>query len=337
MTWKVLITDYVWPSTDPERAVLESGGAEVVVAPDGNEATLIELARDADAIMTCFAQVTENVVRAAGHCQVIGRFGVGVDNIAVSTATELGIAVTYVPDYCVDEVSDHVMALLHAWNRKIVLFDRSVKERGWGSQPLTMRMMRLRGRTIGIVGFGRIGQAVAGKARAFGMNVLAADPFANPATVESFGGRLVELPELLGESDFVSLHTPLSAETRNLIGKEELAAMKPEAFLINAARGPLIDEEALHDALINGVIAGAGLDVMVDNVPANDHPLLALENIIITPHVAFFSQESTLELEQRAAAEVVRVMHGTMPENLVNSAVLQHPNPRHGLRAGPVS
>ncbi len=331
MSWKVLITDYVWPSTDPERAVLEAGGAEVVVAPDSNEETLAGLARDADAIMTCFAQVTENVVRAAERCKVIGRFGVGVDNIAVSTATELGIAVTYVPDYCVDEVSDHVMALLHAWNRRIVLFDRSVKERGWGSQPLTMRMMRLRGKTIGIVGFGRIGQAVAAKARAFGMNVLASDPFIDSSAVESFGGSLVELDQLLGESDFVSLHTPLSDETRNMIGRDQLAAMRQEAFLINAARGPLIDEEALYNALANGVIAGAGLDVMVDNVPSQEHPLLVLENVIITPHVAFFSQESTLELEQRAAAEVVKVMHGEMPDNLVNSVVLQHPNPRHAL------
>ena len=333
MTWKVLITDHVWPSTDPERAVLEAGGAEVIVAPDGEEGTLIELARDADAIMTCFALVTENVVRAAEQCVVIGRFGVGVDNIAVSTATELGIAVTYVPDYCVDEVSDHVMALLNAWNRKIVLFDRSVKEQGWGSQALTMRMMRLRGKTIGIVGFGRIGQAVAVKARAFGLNILAADPVVPSETVESFGGMLVELPTLLAESDFVSLHAPLTAETRNLIGQAELAAMKPEAFLINAARGPLIDEAALYDALRGGMIAGAGIDVMVDNVPPQDHPLLSLGNIIITPHVAFFSQESTLELEQRAAAEVVSVMQGRMPDNLVNPAVLQHPNPRHRLAA----
>ena len=332
MTWKVLITDYVWPSTDPERAVLEAGGAQVVVAPDGNEDTLIEMARDADAIMTCFAQVTEKVVRAAERCKVIGRFGVGVDNIAVSTATELGIAVTYVPDYCVDEVSDHVMALLLAWNRRVVLFDRSVKERGWGSQPLTMRIMRLRGKNLGIVGFGRIGQAVAGKARAFGMNILASDPYVDASTVESFGGNLVDLPELLGESDFVSLHTPLSDGTRNLIGSDELALMKPEAFLINAARGPLIDEEALRDALVSGVIAGAGLDVMVDNVPSRDHPLFALENVIITPHVAFFSQEATLELEQRAASEVVKVMQGIMPDNLVNSAVLQHSNPRHELK-----
>ncbi len=331
MTWKVLITDYVWPSTDPERAVLEAGGASVVVAPDGEEATLVELARDADAIMTCFAQVTENVVRAAERCIVIGRFGVGVDNIAVNTATELGIAVTYVPDYCVDEVSDHVMALLHAWNRKIALFDRSVKERGWGSQPLTMRMMRLRGKTIGIVGFGRIGQAVAAKARAFGLNIIATDPAVPAESVEALGGRMVDLPTLLGESDFVSLHTPLSDTTRNLIGREELTMMKQEAFLINAARGPLIDEAALYDALKAGIIGGAGLDVMVDNSPPQDHPLLSLHNIIITPHVAFFSQESTLELEQRAAAEVVSVMQGRMPDNLVNPAVLEHPNPRHNL------
>lgn len=331
MTWKVLITDYVWPSTDPEREVLEAGGASVVVAPNGEEATLAELARDADAIMTCFAQVTENVVRAAERCIVIGRFGVGVDNIAVDTATELGIAVTYVPDYCVDEVSDHVMALLHAWNRKIALFDRSVKERGWGSQPLTMRMMRLRGKTIGIVGFGRIGQAVAVKARAFGLNIIATDPAVPAESVEVLGGRMVDLPTLLAESDFVSLHTPLSDATRNLIGRKELAMMKQEAFLINAARGPLIDETALYDALKTGTIAGAGLDVMVDNSPGQDHPLLSLDNIIITPHVAFFSQESTLELEQRAAAEVVSVMHGKMPDNLVNPVVLEHPNPRHKL------
>ena len=332
MTWKVLITDHVWPTTDPEREVLEAGGAEVVVSPNGDEATLIELAHDAEAIMTCFAQVTENVVRAADRCKVIGRFGVGVDNIAVDTATELGIAVTYVPDYCVDEVSDHVMALLHAWNRKVVLFDRSVKERGWGSQALNMRMMRLRGKTIGIVGFGRIGQAVASKARAFGMRVLGTDPVVSLATVESYGGSLVDLATLLGESDFVSLHAPLTNETRNLIGAAELALMKPEAFLINAARGPLIDEDALLKALRDGSIAGAGLDVMVDNIPPIDHPLLSLDNIIITPHVAFFSQESTLELEQRAAAEVVSVMQGIMPDNLVNPAVLQHPNPRHALR-----
>ena len=176
MGWKVLITDHVWPTTDPERAVLEAAGAEVIVAPDGDEDTLINLAKDVDAIMTCFAKVTEKVIRSAEKCVAIGRFGVGTDNIDVATATELGIPVTYVPDYCVDEVSDHVLAMLHTWNRKIALFDQSVKSEGWGHLGLTMRIKRLRGKTIGIVGFGRIGQAVAEKASAFGLKILASDP-----------------------------------------------------------------------------------------------------------------------------------------------------------------
>ena len=160
MSFKVLVTDYVWPSVEPERAVLAKIGAELVVAPDGEEDTLAALAEDVDGILTCFAQVTDKVVRAAEKCIVIGRYGVGVDNIAVDTATELGIAVTYVPDYCVDEVSDHVMGLLLDWNRRISLFDNSVKGVGWGSVPLTMRIMRLRGKKLGVVGFGRIGRAV---------------------------------------------------------------------------------------------------------------------------------------------------------------------------------
>ena len=331
--FKVLITDYVWPTTDPEETVLrEEADAEAVVAPDGSEETLISLAGDVDAIMTCFAQVTPNVLRAAPNCAAVGRFGVGVDNIAVDTATELGMAVTYVPDYCVDEVSDHVMALLLAFNRRIVLFDNSVKNEGWGSVPLTMRMMRLRGKTLGVIGFGRIGQAVAQKALAFGFRVLAYDPYMTAEQCALRGARKVEdMDAVLRESDFVTLHSPLNEETRGLIGARELDMMKSEAFLINCARGPLIDESALYDALTGGGIAGAGLDVMEDNHPPSDHPLLGLDNIIITPHVAFFSQEATLELEQRAAREVAYVLTGRMPDNLVNPAVLEHPNPRHGL------
>ena len=330
--FKVLITDYVWPTTDPEETVLrEEADAEAVVAPDGSEDTLVSLAGDVDAIMTCFAQVTPAVLRAAPKCVAVGRFGVGVDNIAVDIATELGMTVTYVPDYCVDEVSDHVMALLLGWNRRVALFDNSVKRDGWGSIGLTMRMMRLRGKTLGVIGFGRIGQAAAQKALAFGFRVLAYDPYMTSEQCALRGARKSDMDTLLSESDFVSLHSPLNAETENMIGARELELMKSEAFLINCARGPLIDEAALCDALTTGSIAGAGLDVMVDNHPANDHPLLGLDNIIITPHVAFFSQESTLELEQRAAREVAYVLTGRMPDNLVNPAVLNHPNPRHGL------
>ena len=333
MTWKVLITDYVWPSTEPERAILEEAGAEVVIAPDGSEETLTELAKDVDAIMTCFAKVTDKVIRTATKCVVIGRFGVGTDNIAVDTATELGIAVTYVPDYCIEEVSDHVLAILHTWNRKISIFDQSVKKNGWGHLGLTMRIMRLKGKTIGIVGFGRIGQAVAKKASAFGMNVLASDPMISETTATEHGAQLVSLNELLTQSDFVTLHAPLISSTHHMIGKTELELMKKESFLINAARGPLIDEKALYDALKNKNIAGAGLDVMEDNIPPKDHPLLQLDNIIITPHTAFFSQESTLELEQRAASEVVNVYQGRMPDNLFNQDVLAHQSPRRILEA----
>ena len=324
MTRKVLITDHVWPSVEPERAVLAQADAEAIVAPHGGEETLASLAEDVDGILTCFAKVTAKVVRAAKRCVVIGRYGVGVDNIAVDTATELGIAVTYVPDYCIPEVSDHVMAMLLAWNRRIVLFDRATKTRGWGSEGLGMRIMRLEGKKLGIVGFGRIGRGVTEKAKAFGMEILTSDPFVTAEAAREAGVEKVELPELLRESHFVTLHTPLMAETRNMIGREELAQMKPEAFLINAARGGLIDEDALYTALTSGQIAGAGLDVLVDLDPPLDHRLTQLENVIVTPHTAFFSQEAVLELEERAAGEVVRVFQGRMPDNLVNPAVLDH-------------
>ena len=328
MTKKVLVTDYVWPSVEPERKVLAEAGAELLVAPDGGEETLASMAREADGILTCFAKVTDKVVRAAERCIVIGRYGVGVDNIAVDTATELGIAVTYVPDYCVDEVSDHVMGLLLAWNRRIVLFDRATKTKGWGSEGLGMRIMRLRGKRLGIVGFGRIGRAVCAKALAFGFEVLAYDPVLPADTVAEFGGKKVDLQVLLKESDFVTLHAPVIPETRNMIGRAELDQMRPEAFLINCARGGLIDEDALYQALTAGKIAGAGLDVVEDIHPPLDHRLVQLDNVIVTPHTAFFSQEATLELEQRAAGEVARVLQGRMPDNLFNKAVLSLPNLR---------
>ena len=333
MNKKVLLTDYVWPSVEPEKAVLAKAGADLIVAPDGSEDTLAALAKDVDGILTCFALVTDKVLQAAANCVVVGRCGVGVDNIAVETATEMGMLVTYVPDYCVDEVSDHAMALLLAWNRRIVLFDGSVKTSGWGSVPLTMRVMRLRGKKLGIIGFGRIGRALCAKAQAFGLEVLAYDPYVSSDLAAQHGAKLVSMPALLGESDFVSLHSPLTAETRDMMGASELALMKPDAFLINVARGPLIDEDALYDALKNRRIAGAGLDVLVDAAPPPTHPLLTLDNVLVTPHVAFFSQESILELEERAAGEVARVLQGLMPENLINPEVLSHSRARLPARS----
>ena len=323
MTRKVLVTDYVWPSTDPERAVIEAGGAELVIAPDSDEDTLIELARDSDAIMTCFAKVTEKVVRAAENCLVVSRYGVGTDNIAVDVATELGIIVTYVPDYCVDEVSDHVLGMMLAWNRRIVMHNTDTKMNGWGNAGLGFRIMRLRGKRLGVVGFGRIGRAVADKARAFGMEVIASDPFVTAEQMAEVGVVKAETPELLSQCEFVTLHSPLIPETQDMISVEEFGQMRSDAFLINCARGGLVDEEALYSALTSGAIAGAGLDVLVDLQPPLDHRIIQLDNVIVTPHTAFFSQEATLELEERAAEAVIDVFKGRTPANVFNKSVLE--------------
>lgn len=242
----------------------------------------------------------------------------------MDTATELGILVTYVPDYCVEEVSDHVIAMLLSWNRRLVLLDRATKTKGWGSEGLGMRIMRLSDKKLGIVGFGRIGRSVCAKARAFGLEILVSDPFITTEATSKEGATKVNLLDLLSLSDFVTLHSPLIPDTENMMGRTEFTKMKSDAFLINCARGGLIDENELYDALTSGSIAGAGLDVLVDTDPALDHPLIQLGNTIVTPHTAFFSQESVLELEKRAAGEVARVFKSRMPDNVYNRAVLPH-------------
>lgn len=322
--YRVLVTDFVWPSTGPERELLGRIGAEIIEAPDPSEETLASLAADADAIMTCFAQVTPQVVQSAKKCLVISRYGVGVDNIAVDVATREGIPVTCVPDYCVDEVSDHVVALLLTWNRQIGFYGGAAKEGRWEGVRSPVPLVRLRGRTMGIVGLGRIGRAVAGKARTFGLELLGYDPYLPPDAQLPEGLRLVDLPTLLAESDYVTLHTPLNQDTLGLIGAEQFALMKPSAFIINCARGPIIDEAALCAALSNGQIAGAGLDVLEQAAPPASHPLFAMDNVLVTPHVAFLSQQSVHELEVRTAQATADVLQGRLPQFLVNPAVLSH-------------
>ena len=320
-TNKALITDYTWPSIDPEEKILEAAGVEVVAAPDSSEETLRSLAVDVDAIMFCFAQVPGSVLRAAGKCVVASRFGIGVDNIDQEACTELGIIVTNVPDYSLEEVADHVMANILAFNRHLIPLNESVRATGWGTAGLPMHSRRLSTTTIGIVGMGRIGRTLATRAIAFGMRVLASDPLLTEENRPD-GVGIATFERLLAESDFVSLHTPLIPETTGLIDRDALAAMKPTAFLVNAARGPLIDDEALVEALQSGEIAGAALDVTPVEPLPRDHPLTTMDNVILTPHTAFHSLESLNELEVRTAREVVRVLNGEMPENVVNPAVL---------------
>ena len=319
----VLITDYVWPSIDVEKRILKEINANILVAPKDDEPTLIKMATNAEAILTCFAKVTENVILSAKKCKVISRYGVGVDNINVDTATKEKIIVTYVPDYCIHEVSDHVIAMMLTWNRKILKHHNQTISQGWSSVSLNDRIMRLNDKLLGIIGYGRIGRAVASKASAFGLNILVYDPFISEQTQDS-SVSFVTLEKLLEKCHFVTLHAPLLDSTKNLMDEDQFSLMRADAFLINAARGGLINEQALYSAITSKKIAGAGLDVLIDIDPPLDHRIINLENVIITPHSAFFSQESVVELEERAAKEVVRVLKGEMPENIINPSIINN-------------
>lgn len=325
--WKVLITDYVWASIEPERQVLAEIGAELIAAETGDEPELQTLAPMMDGILTCWNPVREPVIAAAKKCQVIARYGIGLDNIDVEAATAHGIVVTNVPAYCIDEVSDHAMGLLLACARKIPRFDRAVRNGVW-DQNIGPEMHRIRGKTLGIVGFGRIGQAIIPKAKVFGLTINVCSPRTDPERIRQHGAQKVSFQELLATSDFITIHAPLTAETESMFSVAEFRAMKPTAFLINTARGGIVDTSALTAALLNGDIAGAGLDVLETEPPEADTELLTLEDVIVTPHAAFISEDAILELEVTAAKCVAQVLTGQLPESVVNPSVLKQPNLR---------
>ena len=325
--WKILITDYAWDSIEPERQVLAKIGAELIVAEAGDEAELLPLAPTADGILTCWNPVREPVIAAAKKCQVIARYGIGLDNIDVDTATAHGIIVTNVPAYCLDEVSDHAMGLLLACARKIPRFDRAVRSDVW-DQNIGPEMHRIRGKILGIVGFGQIGQAIIPKAQAFGLRIKVCSPRTDPERIQQHGAQKISFHELLTTSDFITIHAPLTSETQCMFSDAEFRAMKPTAFLINTARGGIVDTSALTAALRNGDIAGAGLDVLETEPPDQNEKLLTLDNVVITPHAAFVSKDAILELEVTATTCVAQVLTGHLPESVVNPSVLAQPNLR---------
>ena len=325
--WKILITDYAWSSIEPEREVLAEIGAELIVAETGDEEELLTLAPTVDGILTCWKPVRECVIATAPKCQIIARYGIGLDNIDVESATENGIIVTNVPTYCVDEVSDHAIAHLLACARKIPFFSAAVKSGTW-DQNIGPQMFRLRGKTLGIVGFGRIGQAIIPKAKVFGLNVKIYSPRTSPDLIQSHGAEKVSFQELLKTSDFITIHAPLTDETQHMFGSDEFRAMKPTAFLINTARGGIVNTSALTAALQKSEIAGAGIDVLETEPPEVDEVLLTFDNVVITPHAAFISEESILELEITAARCVAQVLTEQLPESVVNLSVLERPNLR---------
>ncbi len=320
----VLVTDYTWPNTVVEEAVLKTADARLLIAQIGDENDLLNLVPQADAILTCFKKVSAAVVRAGEKLQVIGRYGIGVDNIAVDEATRLGIPVTNVPAYCLDEVAEHALALMLACARNIPHYNHAIRTDDWAlnaQRPL----FRVRGKTLGIIGFGKIGQTLASKAASLGLSVMAYTTHPDSAIARQLNVELVSLDDLLAQGDFVSLHVPMKPATHHLMNAERLHQMKPTAFLINTARGGLIDHEALLHALQQGWIAGAGMDVFEPEHLDAQHPLFAQPNVIATPHVAFYSEESLAELQAKAAENVAAILNGHRPAALVNPDVLDLP------------
>jgi D-3-phosphoglycerate dehydrogenase len=308
----IAVTDSVFPSLDPAMAALKRIDPEVRMAKSGSPEDILAVARDADAVLVTYAKLSGDLLRQLKRCKVIGRFGLGVDNIDIPAATECGITVTYVPDYCLHEVSDHAMALLLALARKIPFSNRLVQSGRW-EMPAVVPIRRLRGQVLGLVGFGNIPRAVAPKAQAFGMRVVTHDPYVSSETLAAAGVEGVSFERLLETSDFVSVHAPLLPATRGLFDAKAFARMKKGAFLVNTARGPLIDEAALIAALDSGQLGGAALDVVAVEPLAKDSRLIGRDNVILTPHTAFYSIEALEELQTKCATDVARVLSGEKP------------------------
>lgn len=289
---------------------------EIIASPDNCVETLVGLAADVDVILTCWAPVNHAVIDAAARCRHIARTGIGLDNIDVTHATSKGILVTNVPDYCIEEVAEHTLALIFALGRNIGGYHRDTKQ-GVYDLVAGLPVERISGKTLGIVGMGRIGQRLAAKAAALDMNVIATHR--SGRTVAGVPWRASD--DLLSQSDYVSLHLPLTENTKHYIDKQALSLMAPTAFLINTSRGGLVDHDALADALDNGQLAGAALDVQSPEPPDLDCPPYCDPRVIVTPHVAFCSSDSTTELRTRVARQVVDYLSGRQPENVVNPEI----------------
>jgi D-3-phosphoglycerate dehydrogenase len=297
-----------------ERRSLDEASAELIVAERSDAESLAALAVEADAIMTNWARVDASVLAAAAKCRIVARLGIGLDNIDVDFATRRGMLVTNVPDYCLIEVAEHALALLLALARKVGYYNALAKSNVYRLQS-GPALRRIEGQTLGIVGLGRIGRKLAEKAAPLGMRILATSraPRDLPEGVE-----LCELEDLLARSDYVSLHVPLTPDMRHLIGAAQLARMKATAYLINTARGGLIDTGALVAALQNNRLAGAALDVQDPEPPDLSKPPFNDPRVIVTPHAAFVSLESLENLRTRASRQVADMLSGKRPENVVN-------------------
>jgi len=302
-------------------AALAAVPARTTVLPFiGDEDELIGRTRDADALVTVYSPVTRGVMSALEGLKTVVRTGVGYDVIDVPAATELGVIVVNIPDLWIREVANHALGLLLAWNRKIIALDRQVRSGVWNSS-VPGGAGSLHGETVGIVGLGNIGSAFARRAAAFEMNVIACDPYVDDAHFARLGVERVSLERLAERADYISVHTLLNGETRHLIGEAFFRRTKPTAFLVNTSRGPVVDERALAQALRDGRLAGAALDVWEQEPPSADNPLLKMDNVIATPHAAYFSTAAVAQVPRRCGEEIARVLRGERPLNVVNPEV----------------
>jgi D-3-phosphoglycerate dehydrogenase len=315
--YRVVITDCDQGSIEEEKDEFAKIGAELILAQVQEERELIRACREADGLLNQYALLTRRVLENLPNCKVVSRYGVGVDSVDLKAATDLGIIVANVPDYCMDEVADQTVSMLLGLIRKTAFFDQKVKSGQWNFRQ-GIPIYRTRGKTLGLIGCGKIGLEVAKRISAFGLRVIAFDPYIEkPHEVI----ELKDIDTVLKESDFISIHCPLNDSTRHLIGDEAFKKMEKRPILINTSRGPIIDEKALIQALKEGLISGAGLDVLEKEPPDSQNPLLKMENVILTPHVSFYSVESISELKRRTAKNVADVLTGRWPRSVVNREV----------------
>ena len=314
---KVFITDYGFTDVHQERQIIHAAGHELLTGQCKTPETIIEQAADADALLVQWAPINAGVIDQLKHCRVIVRYGIGVDNVDLAAAKARGIPVCNVPDYCIDEVADHALAMALSLARQLPQIDCRVRGGTWKITP-DRSMPALSAMTFATAGFGRIARAVLARASAFGCRLAAYDPYVKPEVFAANGVTQLTLEELFAQADVLSLHLPLTSQTKYLINASTLAKLKPTAIIVNTARGGLIDIVALAEALQSGVIAGAGLDVFEPEPLPDQHPLRHCGNAILTSHVGWFSDQSVPKLQRLAAEEVVRALRGEGLKNQVN-------------------
>jgi D-3-phosphoglycerate dehydrogenase len=311
-TYKVVVSDQVFPSVEVERDLLAEIDAELTVATGDVEAVLA-VAADADAILNTYLPWDADSIAGLSRCKIIARYGIGFDNVDLQAAADAGIVVTNVPDYSVEEVATHALALILASLRKVVTADDSVRQGTWSIDNFRP-IRRLSTLTVGLVGYGRIARRIAAPLEALGAQIIAHDPYLQPGP--DFP-PLLELETVLSRSDILSLHLPLTEETRGIIGADALARMRPEAILVNTSRGPLVDLDAVTAALEEGRLGAAGLDVF-DVEPLDPSRVESVPNLIVTPHMAYYSEEALAESQRKAATQVIKVLTGEKPDYQVN-------------------